>query len=494
MLQSTLISVLLFPFGGGIQETEAQSVQQYRICGLNYTHVIDNCRSNPTCPSGDDCPIGYTCYQLNEALCPSIQPTAEPTPVPTPAPTPGTPPPTPAPTASYNVCAGSFIDARNACQDPTKACTTCNNVTEACFTILESQCIDPTTESPSAAPIIEITQSPSMTAIPTKAPTFNNFFCAPSWEVADEECDSLTPCPNGQQDCFDPEMNCYEIQAERCAKNVGSPEEGGEEEDVSGVQLDEPASSSSGVVTTETEGSGVSNVQFGEPASTIVVTETSGTSGVQVEAPSPSIPATGSSVTDSSGTSGVQVGAPSPSIPVTGSSVTESSGTSGVQVEAPSPSIPDSGSSVTESSGTSGVQLDNPSTSSQTVSVPPSTPVVTFGTKAPIPSPVFNVGGPVRVCGRDAFEAATNCNFDPNRPCPNFPCGPGEICFELDSCNTGAIFTAPPTVATESPTPGPSGLGFIWTTPAPNASNKPSFGVLLKSVFAVAIGAALTVF
>lgn len=228
MMQSITISSLLLLVAitnGQLNSTEPGGDPLYRICGLNYTQVENNCfNNNPTCPSGDRCPVGYTCYQLDETICPL------PTPAPTPAATPATT------TAPYSICAASFPEATTLCFDKTNNCATCNNATKACFTVRPDQCITdggsidaPTapqaqtlTETPSVAPtaVPKITPSPSVSFAPTKAPTPNRFFCATSWLNVDENCNAATPCPNGQQDCANTAgTTCYQIQADKCASS-----------------------------------------------------------------------------------------------------------------------------------------------------------------------------------------------------------------------------------------------------------------------------------
>ena len=255
MLQSTLTLSLLALTGGLFQVTNAQnqteSIQiendnpDFRVCGVNYTEVLDNCSTNPPCPTGDRCPVGYTCFQLNEKLCPpkTSAPTAEQTAAPT------TLPPAPAP--AFKICATGFSQAASLCFDSTvKDCATCNNVTEACFTVAPELCTDgnidaptsPQTAPPTAAPtaLPKPTPSPTMSVAPTKAPTPNRFFCATNWDTVDENCSTATPCPNGQQDCASTGMNCYEIQADKCVGQTNPVDTGSSETEGSSAQLIDP--------------------------------------------------------------------------------------------------------------------------------------------------------------------------------------------------------------------------------------------------------------
>mmetsp|Transcript_8539 Transcript_8539/g.17233 ORF Transcript_8539/g.17233 Transcript_8539/m.17233 type:complete len:407 (-) Transcript_8539:71-1291(-) len=250
MKQST-VSLFLLATAGVFQVNAQIDDPNFRICGLNYTSVIDNCNTNPKCPTGDNCPVGYTCFQLNDQLCPpdSSAPTTTPTSTPTSAPT-----PVPTPVPAFKVCATGFFEATSSCFDTTKSCATCNNVTEACFTIAPDQCTDaPTalqTATPTAAP--KPTPSPTVSAAPTKAPTPNKYFCATSWETVDADCSTATPCPNGQRDCVAVEMNCYEIQADKCASPTSPVDTGSSETEGSDTTPTSPADTGS----SETEGSG----------------------------------------------------------------------------------------------------------------------------------------------------------------------------------------------------------------------------------------------
>ena len=265
MMQPTLTLTLLALTGGLFQVTNAQnqteSIQiendnpDFRVCGVNYTEVLGNCNANPPCPTGDRCPVGYTCYQLNEKLCPpeTSAPTTEPTAAPT------TLPPAPAP--AFKICAEGFSQAASLCFDSTaKDCATCNNVTEACFTVAPQLCTDgnidaptsPQTAAPTAAPtaVPKPTATPTMSVAPTKAPTPNRFFCATNWDTVDESCSTATPCPNGQQDCASTDgMNCYQIRADECVGQTNPVDTGSSETEGSDAQwIDTPASSPSTTV------------------------------------------------------------------------------------------------------------------------------------------------------------------------------------------------------------------------------------------------------
>ena len=262
MMQSTLSSLTLLIAIGGLQLSQGQNNSTddgsvaYRICGLNYTEATTKCFSNPTCPTGGNCPVGYSCYQLNSALC--TLPTLAPTPSPTAASSTALP---------YQVCAGSFVEAQDLCFDTTKTCATCNNQTEACFIVEPDQCSSGNTQnieaptapqaqtapptvastivtpSPSLAPTVK-TPSPSVSFAPTKAPTPNRFFCATDWEAVEKTCETAQPCPNGQQDCTEPGMTCYQIQAEKCESPSTSPTDLGAGA-APGAQSDAPTASSS---------------------------------------------------------------------------------------------------------------------------------------------------------------------------------------------------------------------------------------------------------
>lgn len=251
-----LSSLFLFVAAGGSHVTDAQTTDDgtdFRVCGLNYTHVIDNCNDNPKCPTGDNCPVGFTCYQLSEALCPP--PGNE-----TNEPTPATPAiqsflPTFASTSNltslstFSICAASFAEAQDSCFDATKSCAACDNVTEACFVVNcntstgEENVTDPTegaeTAPPTGASIVTATSSttssitssaantpspsqPSFPA-PTTAPVVNRYFCGTSWEDAEKNCTTATPCPNGQQECTTAGTSCFQIQEEKCQSVSSSP-------------------------------------------------------------------------------------------------------------------------------------------------------------------------------------------------------------------------------------------------------------------------------
>lgn len=271
-MQSTLSSLTLLIAIGGLQLSQGQNNSTddgsvaYRICGLNYTEATTKCFSNPTCPTGGNCPVGYSCYQLNSALC--TLPTLAPTPSPTAASSTALP---------YQVCAGSFVEAQDLCFDTTKTCATCNNQTEACFVVEPDQCSSgntpnieaptapqaqtapPTvastieTASPSLAPAVK-TPSPSVSFAPTKAPTPNRFFCATDWETVEKTCETAQPCPNGQQDCTEPGMTCFQIQAEKCESPSISPTGLGSGA-APGAQSDAPTASSSSSMSVPTSSS-----------------------------------------------------------------------------------------------------------------------------------------------------------------------------------------------------------------------------------------------
>lgn len=271
-MQSTLSSLTLLIAIGGLQLSQGQNNStddgsaRYRICGLNYTEAAEKCYSNPGCPTGGKCPVGYSCYQLNSALCP--QPTLAPTPSTTAASSTALP---------YQVCAGSFVEAQDLCFDTTKTCATCNNQTEACFVVEPDQCSSGNTQiieaptapqaqtapptvastivtpSPSLAPTVK-TSSPSVSFAPTKAPTPNRFFCATDWEAVEKTCETAQPCPNGQQDCTEPGMTCFQIQAEKCESPSTSPTDLGAGAKP-GAQSNAPTASSSSSMSAPTSSS-----------------------------------------------------------------------------------------------------------------------------------------------------------------------------------------------------------------------------------------------
>jgi len=153
---------------------------EYRICGLNYTDVLENCNTNPTCPTGDSCPAGFVCYQLNEDLCP--RPTSVVTPpavleaLTTAKPSQSSTLLTVASTTPNRFfCATSWEVVDETCSTATPCpngqqdCTTAGMT---CYQIQADKCVRKSTSSPTVGAILTSAPSPSSgSSFASKAPT-----------------------------------------------------------------------------------------------------------------------------------------------------------------------------------------------------------------------------------------------------------------------------------------------------------------------------------
>lgn len=306
-----------------------------------------------------------------------------------------------------------------------------------------------TTRGATPAPISDPTLFPS-TALPTKSPIYNRFFCAQTYALAESECFTNEPCGPGGAGCSNPEEQCYGISLERCLSPAptGTPTGPGPRPTrsptvspvptvtatISHMPTDSPTDSpsKSPVVNTQFCGATYSEAETG--CSEQTACPSGGCPGGQMCFTGIVCPAT----------------APAPT-PVSPGATAD-----------PTPGQPSGGTifSPTSSPMTWWENIGIGGPASPTVPAPPTLPPV---------APQTNE----RYCGLSAADAAESCAF--RTPCPNGMsgvCDLGQTCFNIPvPCGTvgggdGATTTPPPLPTVEYDITSPNFCGTDYNDAA----------------------------
>ena len=169
----------------------AQRHQMTFVCGSNYSDASENCKVNPSCPTGAGCPLEkYTCFAIPQSQC-SSPPTEPPT---TAAPSRS---PIPAP---FRVCGSDYDDALINCrknwQCPTGDMNVCPSG-NACFSIPVYLC-------PTDAPSVSPTPAPK----PKKVCGTNSFEAQANCPNTRKGCPTGDGCAIGEA--------CFNVPADLC--------------------------------------------------------------------------------------------------------------------------------------------------------------------------------------------------------------------------------------------------------------------------------------
>eukprot|EP00569_Conticribra_weissflogii_P001410 CAMPEP_0171353888 /NCGR_PEP_ID=MMETSP0878-20121228/44424_1 /TAXON_ID=67004 /ORGANISM="Thalassiosira weissflogii, Strain CCMP1336" /LENGTH=905 /DNA_ID=CAMNT_0011859845 /DNA_START=107 /DNA_END=2824 /DNA_ORIENTATION=- len=397
--------------------TESPTPEFLYVCGQNYTDASTNCREYTQCPTGDGCAVG-TCFAIPYTMCPDEEPITSPiagsTESPSENPEVGTDVPTispsKSPTPNTFFCGETYQDAEQNCF----TATPCPNGSgcpagESCYGIAIPKCVS---ASPTAAPTDsgpQPTDSPTLsskptsapvikTAEPSKAPTPNTFFCGETYQDAEQNCFTATPCPNGSG-CPAGE-SCYGIAIPKCvsASPTAAPTDSGPQPTDSPTLSPKPTSAPV--------------IKTAEPS----------------KAPTPNTLFCG--VTYQDAEQNCFTATPCPN----GSGCPAGEACFGISIPkcvsaAPTVAPTNPGPQPTDSPTVSPM----PSVAATTIA--PTTPQ----TPAPTASPIVNQN----FCGMDYFDAAENC--ESRTPCPDgISCPSGQTCFPGITCAALAVPSGTP--------------------------------------------------
>lgn len=184
--------------------TPVKIPDSYKVCANDFDSAMAGCPFIlPEC-TGSDCDVGEACFEVPAVMCSNATST-----------------PTESPTPQFlYVCGQNYTDASNNCREYDQCPTGDGCAIGTCFAIPYTACPE---EEPITSPIANATESPSGSPVnstnvptisPSKSPTPNTLFCGETYQDAEQNCFTATPCPNGSG-CPAGEA-CFGISIPKC--------------------------------------------------------------------------------------------------------------------------------------------------------------------------------------------------------------------------------------------------------------------------------------